>query len=135
MCRQFAHPFIQPAHILHHPVNLSLDQPGFFMHAGITQNGAYRMQYQHQIIGARHIDAAFAAFINQPWQLQIDFGIDGFRRQKHDRAVCCFAGHNIALGNIGNMFFDIAFKRPARAFTRCLISGFSQPAIGLQRKF
>ena len=135
MCCQLADTFIKPRHILHHAVNLCLDKPGLFMHACIAQDRPHGMQNQHQIIRSCHIDTPLAAFIDDPWQLQIDLGIDGFRRQEHDGTVGGFARHDIALGNISDVLFNIGFQRAAGLVTCGLVTGFGQAAVGLQRKF
>ncbi len=44
MCRQLANPFIQSPDILHHLVDLGLDQASRLMHAGIAKDGAYSVK-------------------------------------------------------------------------------------------
>ena len=77
---QFGNTIFETMHILHHQIDLCLDQTRRLMHAGITQNSSDRMQQQHQIIRPRHIDTRLAAGLDQLWQLNIDFGINRFGR-------------------------------------------------------
>ena len=132
---QFVHPVIKTRHIPHQSVNFGLNQSCRLMHTRIAQDRPHRMQQQHQIIRPRHIDMRAAAGLNQFWQLQIDLSIYGFRRQKQNRAFGGFPRNNIFFGNIGDVFFYIAFHHAARRFSTGFICCLGHTAIGFEREF
>ena len=87
------------------------------------------MQNQHQIIRPGHIDMLTAAFVNQTWQLNVDFGIDRFRWQKQNRAFGCFPRNDIFVGNIIDMLFDIGLQPATCRITALVIRGIDKPPI------
>ena len=81
MRRQLLDPLVEPCHVLQHRLDLGLDDTGGLMHAGVAQDRPHRMQDQHQIVRPGHVDTAPAALIDKLGKLQIDLGIDRFRRK------------------------------------------------------
>ena len=132
---QLLDPLIQPRDILQHRFHFGLDHAGGLMHARIAQDCPHRVQDQHQIVRPGHVDAPTPAFVDKLGKLQIDLGIDGFRWQKHDRAVRGLAGDDVALGDVGDMFLHICLHRPARRCPVSLATGGGQRTIGFQWKF
>ena len=131
---QLLDPFIKPRDILQHRLDLGLDDTGGLMHTRITQDRPHRMQDQHQIVRPGHVDAAATAFLDKLGELQIDFGINRFRRQEHDRAVRRLARDDITLGDVVDMLLYIRFHHPAGRSTFGLAIGSGQRPVGFQRK-
>ena len=111
------------------------DRASLLPHPHVFQDCAHRIQCCHAGRRRYDPDACGKSFAHDLGQATVQFGIDGFGWQKHQRAVGCFALDQIAFRNLLDVHFDRLPKHGQSAFAFGFCVSSHQLFISFEREF
>ncbi len=109
-------PRAQPADILDQKPHFVLDLMRLLADAGVAHDRLHDLDRHHQKRRRDDDDLGFMRLLDEILEMLVQIGIKRFRRHEEHGYVLGLAGDEISLGNILDMFADIAAHAGLRLF-------------------